>query len=227
MPSQKVSCSTAKPNENAVFLNRTKAHIRRTTQKLRRTMITTADWPPPRVIFNTEVTTPRDDNDHHSSNWLLPCCFQRCRSKSPEVEDHKNSNLSKMLMGTYKNGTQVKNKKLLLRTGADGSLICPDNVDVNMLIEGFREFERRFQYGTLMPFANVLPPVNPVRSDYGREEIPGIREEDEEEECRELAESSTLKKSSDCNNSSNRNVIFKDDSDDQKRVVIVESICEA
>ncbi|VDO04312.1 unnamed protein product [Rodentolepis nana] len=226
MPSQNVACSNMQTEGNDAFLNKTKAQIRRTTQKLRRTMITTTDWPPPRVIFNTEVTTPRDENGQRSSTWSFPCCFQRSRSKSPEDEEHKNSNLSKILMGPYKNETRMTNNKLMLRTDADGSLVCPDNVDVNMLIEGFREFERRFQYGTLMPFANVLPFANLVR---GREEIPEIEEEDEEEveECRKPVRSSILKKSGVCENPLNGSENFQVNNDDQKKVLVVESICEA
>nr|CDS26574.1 conserved hypothetical protein [Hymenolepis microstoma] len=227
MPSQKFVSSNMKTDESDLFLNRTKAQIRRTTQKLRRTMITTTDWPPPRVIFNTEVTVPRDENDRRSSTWSFPCCFQRSRSKSPEDGDHKNSNLSQILMGPYRNETQMKNNKLMLRTDADGSLVCPDNVDVNMLIEGFREFERRFQYGTLMPFANVLPFVNVARNDYGRKEISGIEEDEEEEESREPVERSILKKSGVCKNPSSGGENFQVDNDDPKKVFVIESICEA
>ncbi|EUB60272.1 hypothetical protein ECG_08930 [Echinococcus granulosus] len=173
-----VTCSE-KATEHAFFLNWTRSHLRRTTQKLRRTMITTADWPPPRVIFNSEMSITHNGNGDKTTAWFLPCCFQSCRNQSPEIEDTRNSRISQMLLGTYKGENDVKCKNLMLRTGPDGSLICADHVDVNMLIEGFREFERRFQYGTLMPFANVLPSLNSVRNAMSQE---AIQEETNEED---------------------------------------------
>lgn len=226
MLSQNDAYSASKSEDNGVFLNRTKAQIRRTTQKLRRTMITTTDWPPPRVIFNTELADSSHDDDHINSSWLFPCCIQRSRSKSPEIEDNKTSNLSQMLMGTYKNGNKVKHKNLTLRTGADGSLICSDNVDVNMLIEGFREFERRFQYGTLMPFANVLPPVNPVHGELARDGISGIKEEDEED-TNEDDESKKFKETSRVSRSAEDVFHIENNERKPKKVVFVESICES
>lgn len=172
MSRRDAACSE-KAAEHALFLNWTRDRLRRTTQKLRRTMITTADWPPPRVIFNSEMSTTHDGNEDKTMAWFFPCCFQGCRNRSPEIEDARSSRLSQMLMGTYKREKDVKCKNLMLRTGPDGSLICADHVDVTMLIEGFREFERRFQYGTLMPFANVLPSVNPIRHEMSQETIQG------------------------------------------------------
>ena len=139
-------------------------------------MMSTTDWPPPRVIFNSEMSTTfshqhYDEKEQNSNIWFLPCCFQSCRSRSSEEDDIKTSRLSQMLMGAYKQDSRRKSKNLLLRPGPDGSLICADHVDVNMLIEGFKEFERRFQYGTLMPFANVLPNVNPILGETILEEI--------------------------------------------------------
>ncbi|KAM7534001.1 hypothetical protein Aperf_G00000112501 [Anoplocephala perfoliata] len=215
MPSHKDAWSTGKSEGSDFCLSRTRAKLRRTTQKFRRTMMTTADWPPPRVIFNSEMSTSADegDVDNQSSLWLFSCCFQRRRSRSPESEDYKKSNLSQMLMGTYKNGNQAKGKKLMLRTGDDGSLICADHVDMNMLIEGFREFERRFQYGTLMPFANVLPSANSIRTDPSQEEIPKGEEEAEKEQ-------STISQRS----NENRDEVFQGN---HKKLIVVESICEA
>lgn len=214
MPSHKDACFTREAEANNLLLKRTRAKLRQTTQKLRRTMMSTADWPSARVIFNSEMTTPADDGGNNSFTWLFPCCLQGCRSRSPEIEDNRNSNLSQMLTGAYKYGSQIKSKKLMLRTGADGSLICADNVDVNMLIEGFREFERRFQYGNLMPFANVLPSANSIRAGASREEIPEGREEEEEEESA-LPDSRKHK---------NKNEVFQGN---QKKTIVVEGICEA
>ncbi|KAM7534112.1 hypothetical protein Aperf_G00000112507 [Anoplocephala perfoliata] len=210
MPSHKDACSTGKSEESDFCLSRTRAKLQWTTQKFRRTMMTTADWPPPRVIFNSEMSTSADDGDvdNRSSLWLLPCCFQRSRCKSSESEDYRKSNLSQMLMGTYKNGNQAEGEKLMLRTGDDGSLICADHVDMNMLIEGFREFERRFQYGTLMPFANVLPTANSIRID------PSQREEEAKKEQSTISQRSN----------GNKDEVSQGN---HKKLIVVGSICEA
>ncbi|VDD80489.1 unnamed protein product [Mesocestoides corti] len=228
---QKNIASSSKMTNSDVLLTRTRAHIRRATQKLRRTMITAADWPPPTVVFNTELSSderhyistktiqknqPENtgyDEPHRNSSRLLYCCFQlRRRNRSPEGGDIKNSRLSQILLDTYKRsdhltaGTHSKKnsvsvKNLVLRTAPDGCLICSDNVDVEMLIAGFREFERRLQYGALMPFANVLPSFTPIRPELiqekDTEEVSStlkpmkgnfcgeIREVDEKEACEE------------------------------------------
>ncbi|VDM32555.1 unnamed protein product [Hydatigera taeniaeformis] len=204
-----------KAAENAFLLNWTRDRLRRTTQKLRRTMITTADWPPPRVIFNSEVSTTHDRDEDKTTAWFLPCCFQGCRNRSPEVEDSKGTRLSQMLMGTYKKENSVKCKNLMLRTGPDGSLICPDHVDVSMLIEGFREFERRFQYGTLMPFANVLPSINPARHEVSQKAKDG--------EINEQISGSSDLKDEGKNKKGKTDRVFQESYQD---VLVVQDICE-
>ncbi|VDM00688.1 unnamed protein product [Schistocephalus solidus] len=106
-----------------------------------------------------------DGEEEGSYHWLDYCC---CRDNS---ERHQSHRLSSMLSGTYKaQHGHMRNRhtstQLTLKTGPDGSLICDNNVDINMLIAGFREFEKHFQYGALMPFFNVLPTsLNPIVED--------------------------------------------------------------
>ncbi|KAL7056222.1 hypothetical protein AAHC03_021025 [Spirometra sp. Aus1] len=215
----------------------------RTKQKLKRTMISSADWPPPNLIYSSSVTghlrtldvqhgkikrpshvetgcsstgvehqsgrarghssrvfldetslgrsvsanvekgrefhedsglqgqqhpkakkksvdemKDEEDEEDCSHRWLGSCCW---RERSERRQSHR---LSSMLSGTYKiqrnhhsARTPHTSTQLRLKTGPDGSLICEDNVDINTLIAGFREFEKHFQYGALMPFVNVLP----------------------------------------------------------------------
>ncbi|VDK36622.1 unnamed protein product [Taenia asiatica] len=213
--SRRDSACTEKAAENAFFLNWTRDRLRRTTQKLRRTMITTADWPPPRVIFNSEMSTTHDGNENKTLTWFLPCCFQGCRNRSPEIEDVRSSRLSQMLMGTYKRENDMNFRNLMLRTGPDGSLICADHVNVTMLIEGFREFERRFQYGALMPFANVLPTVNPIRHEMSQETI---REETIENDNASTNPEEVRKKKKE-----KEDEVFQENNRD---VLVVQDICE-
>lgn len=164
--------ATASPvmTRREVFISKTRAHLRRTTQKLRRTMIATGDWPPPTVVFATEVTnydpqqegrqkaSSREDAESGRASSSSSCCF-KFRFRKSSQDDVKNSRLSRILLGSYKNGGPSNSllDNLKLTTGPDGSLICPVDVDVTTLIAGFQEFEKRFQFGNLMPFANVLP----------------------------------------------------------------------
>lgn len=102
--------------------------------------------------------------DDDENEWKLFSC---CMSRSIKRESH----LTKVLMGTY--NIRPTKQELLpqLKIGLDGSLVVADNVDMNQLIEGFREFERRFQYGNLSPFANVLP-VSTVPTDLEEDPSP-------------------------------------------------------
>ncbi|BHF77960.1 hypothetical protein SprV_0602107000 [Sparganum proliferum] len=113
-----------------------------------------------------------EDEEDCSHRWLGSCCW---RERSERRQSHR---LSSMLSGTYKIQRNHRSARsphtptqLRLKTGPDGSLICEDNVDINMLIAGFREFEKHFQYGALMPFVNVLPTqIGPTAEDCSLQE---------------------------------------------------------
>ncbi|VDN09608.1 unnamed protein product [Dibothriocephalus latus] len=188
----------------------------RTKQKLKRTMISSADWPPPNLIYSSSVTCQQgqhgrlkglshaetdheplskqakpvkvveveeedddDDDGERSYQWLGSCCWRESSERRPA---HR---LSSMISGTYKirHGRHHNAvTELVLKTGPDGSLICDNNVDINMLIAGFREFEKHLQYGALMPFVNVLPTaINPTPEEEGEEDSRLQEAADEEE----------------------------------------------
>lgn len=129
-------------------------------------MLSTYDWPPPKLIFSTSVTASLDDVDDEGSDCadttpvhtLMDTFLACCRRPSERSEGSDKNRISQLLLGTYKMKQKDPiDQQLKLTIAPDGSLICADHVNVNMLIAGFQEFERRFQYGNLMPFANVLP----------------------------------------------------------------------